>query len=124
MRSRPETRDSELPVDSSWRMVEGGENDSFDTSIVPDIHLDADLPVSFSSGPSQLSSQAPLSSFDSQASSHSISDFVHRPDDERLILRSPFRPSIASTRQASATGHRTADPEFIMPSVHVHGGPD
>ncbi|ROT43609.1 hypothetical protein SODALDRAFT_320029 [Sodiomyces alkalinus F11] len=121
MHSRRETRDPGLPVDSSWRMVEGGENDSFDTSIVPDIDLDADLP--FSSGPSHLSSQPQLSSLDSQGSNHSISDFVHRADDERVILRSPFRPSMASSRQTSAAGHRTADPEFCMPSMRVDNSP-
>ncbi|KAL2754980.1 hypothetical protein ACRALDRAFT_2106608 [Sodiomyces alcalophilus JCM 7366] len=126
MQSRRETRDPGpgLPVDSSWRMVEGGENDSFDTSIVPDADLDADLPFSSSDGPSHLSSQAHLSSFGSQASNHSISDFVHRADDERLILRSPFRPSIASTRETSTTDHRTPVPEFFMPSVPVDGSPE
>lgn len=111
-------REKELPVEGSWRMVEG-ENDSFDTSIVPEIDLDHDLPLS--SGPSYLSSQgySSVSIGGSQESAHSIQDFVNRADDERVIMRSPFRPSIPSTRQASYDHNRSPDPEFYMPSMSM-----
>ncbi|CRK37751.1 hypothetical protein BN1708_007488 [Verticillium longisporum] len=91
---REPSREHELPVGSSWRMVEGGENDSFDTSIVPELDFEDDIPLS--SGPSQGNF-----SLGSQDSAHSISDFVDRADDERVILRTPFRPSIPTTRQPS-----------------------
>ncbi|KAM0335278.1 hypothetical protein ACHAQA_000323 [Verticillium albo-atrum] len=117
---RDRAREQELPVESSWRMVEGGENDSFDTSIVPELDFEDDIPLS--SGPSHLSSQGNFS-LGSQDSNHSISDFVDRADDERVILRTPFRPSIPTTRQASSDAHRTPEPEFYMPSMHVGGSP-
>ncbi len=49
-------RKQHIPVESSWRMVEGGENDSFDTTIVRD---EEDEELILSSGVSRLSSQAP-----------------------------------------------------------------
>ncbi|EGY17252.1 hypothetical protein VD0002_g10035 [Verticillium dahliae] len=109
---REPSREHELPVGSSWRMVEGGENDSFDTSIVPELDFEDDIPLS--SGPSQGNF-----SLASQDSAHSISDFVDRADDERVILRTPFRPSIPTTRQPSDDVHRTPEPEFYMPSIHM-----
>ncbi|KAM0287989.1 hypothetical protein ACHAQH_000057 [Verticillium albo-atrum] len=109
---RDRAREQELPVESSWRMVEGGENDSFDTSIVPELDFEDDIPLS--SGPSQGNF-----SLGSQDSAHSISDFVDRADDERVILRTPFRPSMPATRQASSDAHRTPEPEFYMPSMHM-----
>ncbi|EEY17590.1 conserved hypothetical protein [Verticillium alfalfae VaMs.102] len=109
---REPSREHELPVESSWRMVEGGENDSFDTSIVPELDFEDDIPLS--SGPSQGNF-----SLASQDSAHSISDFVDRADDERVILRTPFRPSIPTTRQPSNDVHRTPEPEFYMPSIHM-----
>ncbi|KAG7125680.1 hypothetical protein HYQ45_012986 [Verticillium longisporum] len=109
---REPSREHELPVKSSWRMVEGGENDSFDTSIVPELDFEDDIPLS--SGPSQGNF-----SLGSQDSAHSISDFVDRADDERVILRTPFRPSIPTTRQPSDHIHRTPEPEFYMPSIHM-----
>ncbi|KAH6681100.1 hypothetical protein F5X68DRAFT_26518 [Plectosphaerella plurivora] len=120
MPPRRGTRDQELPVEGSWRMVEG-ENDSFDTSIVPETDLDHDLPLS--SGPSHLSSQGYSSFGASQESNHSIQDFVNRADDERVILRSPFRPSIPNTRQTSYDHNRSPDPEFYMPSMAVDRSP-
>lgn len=114
---RQREREQELPVDGSWRMVEG-ENDSFDTSILPETELDYDIPLS--SGPSHISSQGQLSSIGaSQESSHSIGDFVSRADDERVILRSPFRPSIPPTRQVSYEQNRSSEPEFHMPRMSV-----
>ncbi|SPO02237.1 uncharacterized protein DNG_04910 [Cephalotrichum gorgonifer] len=124
-------RRQDLPVESSWRMVEGGENDSFDTSIVHDDEGGGSDP--FLSPPSQLSSGGLMSVGGSQ---DSLGDFVSRADDERVILRSPFRPSLPEARQtpprgqrerekegarAAAAGERTPDPEFYMPTVEVEG---
>lgn len=105
-----------LPVESSWRMVEGSENDSFDTSIVQDPYEDDLIP---SSGPS-LPSQNTFSSQDySIGSQDSIRDFATNADDEEVILRSPFHPSFVATRQASTDKERTPVPEFFMPKVEV-----
>ncbi|TDZ66102.1 hypothetical protein CTRI78_v003271 [Colletotrichum trifolii] len=103
----PSRREQELPVESSWRLVEGGENDSFDTSILPDFEEDDGVP---STDPSQLPSQS-FSIGGSQESHHSVQDFMNKADDERVILRSPFRPTF---RQDP---NRTPDPEFYMPSL-------
>lgn len=103
-----------IPVDSSWRMVEGGENDSFDTSIVQDPYEDDFI---LSSGPSQISSSSqgfPPSQGFSDASQDSMRDIANKADDDRLITRVPFQPSLASTRQESTTG-----PEFRWPRVEV-----
>ncbi|MBE3045216.1 hypothetical protein IMZ48_22225, partial [Candidatus Bathyarchaeota archaeon] len=117
--------DVPIPVDGSWRMVDGDENDSFDTSIVRSDDQDPFHP--HLSPPSQLSS-AGLSVGGSQ---DSIGDFVSRADDERNILRSSFQPSLPSARQTPRReravmdteqgGARTPDPEFIMPAVEVEG---
>lgn len=111
------SRRQAIPVESSWRMVEGGENDSFDTSIVP---ADEDPDIVLSSAPSQLSSGGQMS-INSQ---DSIQDFLTSADDERVILRSPFQPTVPSARQTprrDTTTHRTPDPEFYMPTVEVTG---
>ncbi|KAH8682200.1 hypothetical protein BX600DRAFT_36942 [Xylariales sp. PMI_506] len=105
-------RQANLPVESSWRMVEGSENDSFDTSIVQDPFED-DLIVS--SGPSQLSTSSQFSI----GSQDSIRDFATNADEDQVILRSPFHPSLASTRHTSLDKDRTPVPEFIMPIVEV-----
>ncbi|KAI3322959.1 hypothetical protein HD806DRAFT_499744 [Xylariaceae sp. AK1471] len=104
------TRKANLPVDSSWRMVEEGENDSFDTTIIQDT-FEEDF---MSSGQSQLtsSSQGP-------ASQDSIRDFADKADEDQVILRAPFQPSLASTRHASVDKEHTPVPEFFMPTVHV-----
>lgn len=109
-------RGQEVPIEGSWRLIEG-EHDSFDTSIVPD---DEDLYIS-SQQPSQLSSGSPGQSFDN-SQDDKLQSFLSKAEDERIILRSPFRPSLpASARHSSReTGrHRSPDPEFFMPSVEV-----
>ena len=112
-------RRQELPVESSWRMVEGGENDSFDTSILHE--GDDDEPI-LSSGPSQRSSQGHFSQGQySLGSQDSIGDFMSKADDEQVILRSPFQPTVPSARQSPRDKHRTPDPEFYMPSLRVDG---
>ncbi|PKS12824.1 hypothetical protein jhhlp_001036 [Lomentospora prolificans] len=110
------SRRHEIPVESSWRMVEGGENDSFDTSIIP---ADDDPDFVLSSAPSQLSSGGQMS----VGSQDSIQDFLTKADDERVILRSPFQPTLPSARQTPRREqpHRTPDPEFVMPAVEVIG---
>ncbi|KAJ0104132.1 hypothetical protein J7T55_000483 [Diaporthe amygdali] len=125
--SRP--RRQEIPVESSWRMVEG-EHDSFDASLVADDFLDDGTPLS--TGPSQLSNLSQLS----QLSSHSrgswniggsqddstIQDFISKADDERVIMRSPFQPSVPVVARRSARNQNQShapDPEFYMPRVDV-----
>ncbi|RYP44482.1 hypothetical protein DL768_009053 [Monosporascus sp. mg162] len=108
MRSK---KQAALPVESSWRMVEGGENDSFDTSIVQDPYEDDPI---ISSGPSQISSS---SQGLSDASQDSISNIAYRADDERLITRVPFQPSLASARHASADKEKTPVQELLYPTL-------
>ncbi|OLN82868.1 hypothetical protein CCHL11_08411 [Colletotrichum chlorophyti] len=108
----PPRRQQELPVESSWRLVEGGENDSFDTSILPDLEEDDGF---ISTDPSQIPSQS-FSFRGSQESHHSIQDFMNKADDERVILRSPFRPTVRHDH------NRTPDPEFVMPSMRFGAG--
>ncbi|KAJ4164859.1 hypothetical protein LMH87_006514 [Akanthomyces muscarius] len=132
------SRRRQITVEDSWRMVDG-ENDSFDTSLLPgatpeDDNDDILSPLSSeqpSSGvPSQQqhqqrSSQSqPNSSFGSQ---DSIRDFVKHQADDNVILREPFRPSIPSSVVGSSSlnslrqahSHRTPDPEFRMPTLDV-----
>ncbi|KAJ4312778.1 hypothetical protein N0V84_009755 [Fusarium piperis] len=107
------TRRRELRPEDSWRVVEG-ENDSFDTSILPSLADSSSPPISSGGIPSQPFSQGDIS-FGSQ---DSIRDFGA---DERDILREPFRPSL-SRASVSATGDRvmrSPEPEFHMPRVDV-----
>jgi len=95
-----------VPVGGSWRMVEGG-NESFDTSYVNEPFEDP-----LSSGPSQNTSFSQET--DSQDSIH---DFADKADEDQVILRAPFQPSIASTRNASINKDHAPIPEFFMPTV-------
>jgi hypothetical protein len=104
-------------------MVEGGENDSFDTSI---LHDDEDFITS--SGSQQTGSQ-PFSIGGSQpwsiggSQDDNIENFlIKAEDDEQVLLRTPFRPSIPKeVRQSSRDDlrHRSPEPEFYMPRVDV-----
>ncbi|KAI1314108.1 hypothetical protein F5Y03DRAFT_336171 [Xylaria venustula] len=107
------TRRSNIPVEGSWRMVEG-ENDSFDTTLVQDAFEDNII----SSGQSQLTSSS-----QDMASQESIRDFADRADEDRIILRAPFQPSLASTRHASIDKELTPVPEFFMPTLPVSTSP-
>ncbi|KAG5985417.1 hypothetical protein E4U55_002338 [Claviceps digitariae] len=117
--------DGSLPVDEgSWRIVEG-EHDSFDTTVLPSsLADDADdrlIPLSSgqpSSGlPSQPSAQGNLS-----VSQDSIRDFVKHQDDDQLILREPFRPSVVSSVSSrQQMDYRTPDPQFKMPLMEIDG---
>ena len=111
------------PIESSWRVVEGGENDSFDTSIL----RDTDDELVLSSGnpsqlsPTQLSGSQPFSVGGSQ--DDNLQSFLTKAEqDEQVIMRSPFRPSVPqSVRQSSRDNmkHRSPEPEFRFPTVDV-----
>ncbi|KPM37150.1 hypothetical protein AK830_g9422 [Neonectria ditissima] len=115
----PSSSRRRLRAEDSWRMVEG-ENDSFDTSILASFSESSPPapPSSSSTGlPTQPFSQDGLSF----ASQDSIRDFAANPDDEQVILREPFRPSLSGIN-ISASGNsafRTPDPEFRMPRVDI-----
>lgn len=121
-----------------------GEHESFDTSVLPDELLDDDDDVdnTLSSGPSQLSNFSQLSQLSSQSNgdwriggsqdNSTIQDFIDRADDDEVIIRSPFRPSLPtaarnSPRQQqrnhnSDNPNRSPEPEFYMPLVDVDSG--
>jgi len=110
------SRNQNLPVETSWRMVEG-EHDSFDTSIVPE-----EEELVLSSNPSQFSggSQGQFSIGGSQ--DEDIQEFLKKAgQDEQVILRSPFQPSVPSAVRQSPRNNknRSPDPEFYMPRVAV-----
>ncbi|OTA97033.1 hypothetical protein M434DRAFT_392212 [Hypoxylon sp. CO27-5] len=109
------TRRSNFSVEDSWRMVEGGDNDSFDTAIVHD-PFEGDAIV-FSS---QSQQTQPYSSQDlSTGSQDSIHDFYNRADEDNVILRAPFQPSLSSRQVSMDDKDPTPVPEFFMPSVDV-----
>ncbi|KAI1136035.1 hypothetical protein F5Y05DRAFT_392735 [Hypoxylon sp. FL0543] len=109
------TRQSNLSVEDSWRMVEGGDNDSFDTAIVQD-PFEGDAIV-FSS---QSQQTQPYSSQDlSVGSQDSIHDFYDRADEDNVILRAPFQPSLSSRQVSMDDQDRTPVPEFVMPTLDV-----
>lgn len=92
-----------LPEEGSWRVVDG-ENDSFDTSILPsasfeeDPYFAAGYPSSgqpSSALPSQISSLG--GGHGSAESQDSIRDFSRHHEDENVILRDPFRPTMSRT---------------------------
>ncbi|XP_044719857.1 uncharacterized protein HRG_06446 [Hirsutella rhossiliensis] len=116
LRRSPDQQPGEgsLPVDSSWRMVDG-EHDSFDTTILPSLgpedDFDDDVLLS------RLSSQGNNACGGSQ---DSIRDFAKHQDDDQVILREPFRPSMLITpshSHAQRSNLRTPDPQFRMPLV-------
>lgn len=107
-------------------MVEG-DHDSFGTTVLPSMGDEGDdVLVPLSSGqpssgfPSQLSSQGNASSTSGSASQDSIRDFSKHQDDDQVILREPFRPSVISTSSFRHQGRfRTPDPQFRMPFMDV-----
>ena len=114
-RGRGRDHGRELTVEDSWRMVEG-EHDSFDTTILPG--SEDSFRAQHSSGhqssgfPSQLSSQ----SFAGLPSQDSIRDFDNSQDDN-VILREPFRPSLPHAQRSSDSGFRSPEPQFRMPMM-------
>ncbi|TFA98311.1 hypothetical protein CCMA1212_009903 [Trichoderma ghanense] len=119
------SRRREIPPESSWRLVDG-ENDSFDTSII-DPPLDDDLSPPSSAMPSsglptQSFSQS-MSSVDSAGfgSQDSIRDFANFQNDENVILRQPFRPTVPSSVATSQrTSYPRPDMQFRMPLVEAN----
>ncbi|KAF4125020.1 hypothetical protein GMORB2_3859 [Geosmithia morbida] len=125
-------------VSGSWRMVEG-DNESFDTSVVPapqdddDDHAADEGPhqgafepsthQSFSGArhlPAHDSSSSRYGSQDSDdkskaiSSQDSIRDFSRHQDDPENILRSPFRPSMPGVEKSDG-------PELRMPILGSDG---
>ncbi|KAK6859790.1 hypothetical protein PG990_012907 [Apiospora arundinis] len=113
MAPRKQSRQADLPVESSWRMVEGGENDSFDTSIVNEPYDEEE--IIFATQPSQMSSSQGVGLH----SQDSIRDFANDADEDQVILRAPFQPSLASTRHTSMDKDHAPVPEFFMPRMEV-----
>jgi hypothetical protein len=105
-------------------------NDSFDTTILPSIDDDDndDLVAPLSSGqpsskfPSQVSNMSQGPSQFSLGSQDSIRDFSRHQDDDNVILREPFRPSLQG--RVSSNSVRTPDPEFRMPILDVDAPDD
>ncbi|KAI1464054.1 uncharacterized protein F4812DRAFT_444358 [Daldinia caldariorum] len=110
------TRKGNLSVEDSWRMVDGSENDSFDTTVIQDPFDDNPIIFSSQSQQSQLTSSSQAQSI---ASQDSIRDFANNADEDNVILRAPFQPSLASTRNTSMDKDLTPVPEFFMPTVEV-----
>ncbi|KAL2154259.1 hypothetical protein VTH82DRAFT_2935 [Thermothelomyces myriococcoides] len=116
----------EYRPESSWRVVEGGENDSFDTSILQDQDDEVDFLVA---GGSQATGSQAFSMSGSQpwsiggSQDDSIENFLSKAEeDEQVLLRSPFRPSVPKEVRDSSRehlGHRVPEPEFYMPRVDV-----
>ncbi|KAL7817372.1 hypothetical protein V8C26DRAFT_398869 [Trichoderma gracile] len=121
-------RRREIPPESSWRLVDG-ENDSFDTSIIDPPPLDDDMSLPSSAMPSsglptQSFSQS-MSSIDSSAggfgSQDSIRDFANFQNEDDVILRQPFRPTVPSSVATSQrTSYPRSDMQFRMPLVEAN----
>ncbi|KAI8963650.1 hypothetical protein F5Y11DRAFT_318829 [Daldinia sp. FL1419] len=122
------TRKGDLSVEDSWRMVDGsdawrmgdgGDNDSFGTTIVQAPPETDPLVYNSPSQASQPSQTSSSSQGHSVASRDSIRDFAQDADDERVITRDPFRPSLPSLRRTPTDAELTPVPEFFMPSVEI-----
>lgn len=107
-------------------MVEGGENDSFDTSLLND----EDLAISSASEPSQLSPSQPQSFGGSQPFSiggsqdESLESFLDkRFNEDEALQRNLFPPTVPREKRQSSreamNKYRSPDPEFIMPRVEI-----
>lgn len=109
-------RRREIPAEGSWRLVDG-ENDSFDTSIIDttfDYEFSPPSSAMPSSGlPTQQSFSQSLGST-SFASQDSIRDFNTYQDDEEVILRQPFRPSLPSSAHTSTQRISYLRPELQL----------
>ena len=142
-------RRHDIPAEDSWRMVDG-ENDSFDTSLLPSFSdggyandpnnsngphaVLRPLSSGFPSQPTSSSqgtnpSQPRPSQPDSlnSNSQDSIRDFAAYGEDDQVILREPFRPSLSSRAGSASSrvllagnhGMRSPEPEFRMPMVDI-----
>lgn len=99
----------EIRVEDSWRVVDG-ENDSFETTVLPSLPSDSSSFLQPLSDSSQSFNQT-------QQSSDSIGDFARHHAEQDVIKREPFRPSVASLKGP----FRTPDPEFRMPRLDAEG---
>ncbi|KAJ2895214.1 uncharacterized protein MKZ38_006765 [Zalerion maritima] len=137
----PRKEQSFQSVSSSWRMVDGDGNDSFDTSVVRDACDDIEeedfIPSSQATNPaSSFNPTGPVSSFDvslGSSSQDSISNYLNTADDEQLLRRTgAFRPSVppAARRQPTSPLREqsfnrydrddlTPEPQFRFPRVEV-----
>lgn len=128
------SRRRDIPAEGSWRLVDG-ENDSFDTSILPAFE-DDDNATPLSSG--QPSSGYPTQLFSDHSQSHlsfnsqdSIRDFSRHQEDEQVILREPFRPSLPSASRSNSYAstatwrqsyYPTPEMQFRMPVIDIDSG--
>ncbi|RFU80678.1 hypothetical protein TARUN_1526 [Trichoderma arundinaceum] len=118
------SRRREIPAEGSWRLVDG-ENDSFDTSIIDPLLGDDFSPPSSAMPSSGFPTQQSFSqsqnhmSFGSQ---DSIRDFANFQDDEQVILRQPFRPTLPSSAATSMQRASYPRPELQlrMPLVEAN----
>lgn len=99
----------EIRVEDSWRVVDG-ENDSFETTVLPSLPSDSSSILQPLSDSSQSFNQT-------QQSTDSIGDFARHHAEQDVIKREPFRPSVASLKSP----FRTPDPEFRMPRLDSQG---
>lgn len=109
-------RRREIPAEGSWRLVDG-ENDSFDTSIIDTAFDDEFSPPSSAmpstGSPTQQSFSQSQGSM-SFASQDSIRDFNTYQDDDQVILRQPFRPSLPSSAHTSTQRISYLRPELQL----------
>ncbi|KAL7943116.1 hypothetical protein V8C42DRAFT_329745 [Trichoderma barbatum] len=117
-------RRREIPAEGSWRLVDG-ENDSFDTSIIDPLPGDDFSPPSSampSSGfPTQESFPQSQNNM-SFGSQDSIRDFANFQNDEDVILRQPFRPTLPSSAATSMqrASYPRAELQLRMPLVEAN----
>ncbi|QYS97047.1 hypothetical protein H0G86_004282 [Trichoderma simmonsii] len=108
-------RRREIPAEGSWRLVDG-ENDSFDTSIMEPLPGEDFSPPSSAMPSSGYPTQESFSQSQNNmsfASQDSIRDFANYQNDEDVILRQPFRPTLPSS--AATSMQRTSYPQPEMP---------
>jgi hypothetical protein len=107
------------PHEDSWRVVEG-EHDSFDASLLEDGFPPNAQPSS--ALPSQLSSFSFGTSFGASfggvpSSQDSIRDFARHRDDDNVILREPFRPTMPPPPWDTAAPRRRRRPLEVNPYI-------
>ncbi|KAH6609227.1 hypothetical protein Trco_002573 [Trichoderma cornu-damae] len=117
-------RRREIPAEGSWRLVDG-ENDSFDTSIIDSLPGDDFSPPSSAMPSSGLPTQQSFSQSQSHmgfGSQDSIRDFANFQDDEQVILRQPFRPTLPSSAATSMqrASYPRSELQLRMPLVDAN----
>ncbi|UKZ75525.1 hypothetical protein TrVFT333_003212 [Trichoderma virens FT-333] len=109
-------RRREIPAEGSWRLVDG-ENDSFDTSIIDPLPGDDFSPPSSAMPSSGFPTQESFSQSQNNmsfASQDSIRDFANFQNDEDVILRQPFRPTLPSSAATSMQRASYPQPELQL----------